>query len=178
MPGILFVCTGNTCRSSMAAAIAAHIKEERGLDIDIASAGLAAREGDPATPQAIQAVAAMGIDLQDHRARQVTGALVEEAGLILTMTRAHKEYLLRLYPEARGKTFTLKEYVRDGEEKPSPGEPREETGARAAAEEPPVTVDDDIPDPFGRPLEVYQATARELAELVGQALEKYSQEKK
>ncbi|KYH33626.1 MAG: protein arginine phosphatase [Moorella sp. (in: firmicutes)] len=174
MPGILFVCTGNTCRSSMAAAIASHIKEERGLDIEIASAGLAAREGDPATPQAIQAVAAMGIDLQDHRARQVTGALVDDAGLILTMTRSHKEYLLQLYPDARGKTFTLKEYVRDGKEKPSPGEPREETGARAAAGRPPV--DDDIPDPFGRPLEVYQATARELAELVGQALEKYAQD--
>ena len=52
MPGILFVCTGNTCRSSMAAAIAAKLAKERGLDVTISSAGLAAREGDPATPEA------------------------------------------------------------------------------------------------------------------------------
>lgn len=176
MPGILFICTGNTCRSSMAAAIASRIKDERGLDIAIASAGLAAREGDPATPEAIQALAAMGINLQDHRARQVTGALVEDADLILTMTRSHKEFLLQFYPAARGKTFTLKEYVRKGEEKPSREELREEAGAKAAAGEQSASADDDIPDPFGRPLEVYQATARELASLIGQALEKYAQD--
>ncbi|WP_258358848.1 low molecular weight protein arginine phosphatase [Moorella sulfitireducens (nom. illeg.)] len=174
MPGILFICTGNTCRSTMAAAIASRIKEERGLDVDVTSAGLAAREGEPATPEAVRALAAMGIDLREHRARRVTGAMVEDADLILTMTRSHKEFLLHFYPAAGGKTFTLKEYAREDPQKPAE-RAQEVTGAGEAA---PViqAADDDIPDPFGRPLEVYQATARELAGLIRQALEKYAQD--
>ncbi|WP_338824311.1 Protein-arginine-phosphatase [Moorella humiferrea] len=158
MPGILFICTGNTCRSSMAAAIARRLNEERGFNIAIASAGLAAREGDPATAEAVQAVAEMGIELGDHRARRVTEEMIEDAELILTMTRAHKELLLYLYPAARDKTYTLKEYVRlEGGEN---GE------------------DYDIPDPIGGSLEVYRATAAVLAELVGQALEKFVRDQK
>ncbi|MFZ5586811.1 MAG: low molecular weight protein arginine phosphatase [Thermodesulfobacteriota bacterium] len=178
MPGILFVCTGNTCRSSMAAAIASHLKEERRLDIPVASAGLAAWEGAPATPEAIQAVAEMGIDLRDHRARQVTADLVAGADLVLTMTGAHRERLRELYPEAGAKIFTLKEYVRDRQAALPAGEGRVEDGTGNAAGRPAGAHDDDIPDPIGRPLAVYQDTARQLADLVGQALEKFGQQNK
>ncbi|NLW07860.1 MAG: low molecular weight protein arginine phosphatase, partial [Clostridia bacterium] len=89
MPGILFVCTGNTCRSSMAAAIAKHLAAERGLDIPIASAGIAARAGDPATPAAVEALAAMGIELGDHRARSLEAVMVHSADTILAMTARH-----------------------------------------------------------------------------------------
>lgn len=172
---ILFVCTGNTCRSSMAAAIAARLGEERGLAVTVTSAGLAAREGDPATPEAIQALAEMGIALQGHRARQVTAALVHDADLVLTMTAAHKRRLRQLYPGAADKIFTLKEYVRGRRATPAAaGESRGEAAAGGAA----AAYDDDIPDPIGQPLAVYQATARVLAELVGQALDKFSREKK
>jgi len=156
MPGILFVCTGNTCRSSMAAAIAAHLARSRGLDIEIASAGIAAREGDAATPEATQAVMEMGIDLGEHRARPLQEAMVNGAGVILTMTAAHKDYILQGYPAARDKTFTLKEYIQEQ------GEP--------AGKNSPVL---DIPDPIGQPLAFYQATARELAGLVEKALDKF-----
>ena len=228
MPGILFVCTGNTCRSSMAAALAAHLAAARSLDVDIASAGLAAREGEPATPAAVQALAEMGLDLSSHSARQLTATMVREAELILTMTAGHKEYILQKYPEARGKTFTLKEYVQGavdpalarrrlelaGEiaareqefaaahrqeleelyrETGKPGERarketrRQQLEAELAAGLKPLmeelarlraAADLDIADPFGRPLEVYRATARELHQLIGQALDKFSQEKK
>ncbi|MDN5347023.1 MAG: ribose 5-phosphate isomerase [Clostridia bacterium] len=148
---ILFVCTGNTCRSSLAAVIAAQAAARQGFspeDIQIYSAGLAAVEGMPATPEAIQAAREMGLDLSNHRAAGLTGEMVKEAGLILTMTRGHKEALLKLYPEAQGKVFTLKEYVNPG------------------------SADPDIADPIGRPLEVYRRTARELEELTSKLLEK------
>ncbi|BCV23041.1 low molecular weight protein arginine phosphatase [Moorella sp. Hama-1] len=228
MPGILFVCTGNTCRSSMAAALAAHLAATRSLDANITSAGLAAREGEPATPAAVQALAEMGLDLSSHRARQLTAAMVKEADLILTMEAGHRERILRDYPAARGKTFTLKEYVQ-GPVDPALVRRRLELAGEIAAREQEFTAahrreleeldreadsieerrqkearrrqleaelaaglkpllaelarlqaaaDLDIADPYGRSLEVYRATARELGQLIGQALDKFSQEKK
>lgn len=228
MPGILFVCTGNTCRSSMAAAIAAKLAKERGLDVTVSSAGLAAVEGEPATPAAVQALAEMGLDLSSHRARQLTAAMVREADLILTMTAEHRDRILRDYPEARGKTYTLKEYVQ-GPEDPELARRRLELAGAIAAREQEFAAarrreleelyreagdasegrekkirlqhletelaaslrplleelvrlraetSRDIADPFGQPLSVYRATARELERLSGQALEKFSQEKK
>ncbi|MBC7324154.1 MAG: low molecular weight protein arginine phosphatase [Moorella sp. (in: Bacteria)] len=171
---ILFVCTGNTCRSSMAAAIAARLGEERDLAVTVTSAGLAAREGDPATPEAIQALAEMGIDLQGHRAQQVTAALVHNADLVLAMTASHKRRLQQLFPEDADKIFTLKEYVRRrGAAPAAAGEGRDEAAGGLEA-----AFDDDIPDPIGRPLAVYRDTARVLAGLVGQALDIFSREKK
>jgi protein-tyrosine-phosphatase len=160
MPGILFVCTGNTCRSSMAAAIAVHLAKERGMDIPVSSAGIAARAGEPATPAAVAALAAMGIDLAEHRARRLEAAMVNSADVILAMTAAHKEYIRHLFPAAAAKTYTLKEYARD-------------EGTATGSE---VKDDLDIPDPFGSGPELYRSMARELSELVSRVLEKYRQQ--
>lgn len=160
MPGILFVCTGNTCRSTMAAAIAAHLAAERGLDIAISSAGIAARAGNPATPEAAAALAAMGINMGEHRARGLDAATVNSADTILTMTARHKEYIQQNYPGAAAKTYTLKEYAR----------------AAGAAQGPQAPVALDIPDPFGAGPELYRALARELAELVAAALDRFKQQ--
>jgi protein-tyrosine phosphatase len=132
---ILFVCTGNTCRSSMAEALAkdflrrwqadhAEYKvecvqcaqdaaEATGPAINVLSAGTGAIENEPASPQARQVMADWGLDLSQHRARFLTTRMLQEADLILTMTQRHKDYIQEIMPDARGKVFLLKEYAQD-----------------------------------------------------------------
>src|SRR5690606_4959137 len=97
---VLFVCTGNTCRSPMATALLQHLLREKaqGRQITVESAGLHAHEGAPAAAAAQRVLQEMGIDLSYHRARSVDDAAVEEADLILTMTQAHQEALRRRFP--------------------------------------------------------------------------------
>ncbi|MGB9791372.1 MAG: low molecular weight protein arginine phosphatase [Thermacetogeniaceae bacterium] len=116
MKRILFVCTGNTCRSPMAEHIARRLLEEKGLrgEIEVASAGLAALPGAPASAEARDVLRGMGIDLSGHQAVQLSRKQVEDADLIFTMTASQKRQLLELYPEARGKVFVLKEYGAKG----------------------------------------------------------------
>ena len=114
---ILFVCTGNTCRSSMAGAIARDLVQKKGWSeeqVMVLSAGLAAVPGAPAAPEAVKAMEEQGLDLKEHRARSITPQLVEEADLILAMTRDHKRRLLAQFPQHRSKIYTLAEYA--GEE--------------------------------------------------------------
>lgn len=107
---ILFICTGNTCRSPMAASYFYHLAQGEGQDdLVVESAGLAAWPGAPASEQAIQVLAEEGIDLREHRAQQVTREMIEDADLILTMTWDQREAVLQLVPQAQGKVFTLKE---------------------------------------------------------------------
>lgn len=146
---ITFVCTGNTCRSSMAEALARRWLETNApgcMNIQVESAGLAAYPGSLASPQAVEVMGLAGIDLGAHRARQFSADMAEKSDLILTMTAGHKRVLTEKFPAAAGKTYTLAEF---------------------AGREPL-----DIPDPIGRPVEVYEKCAREIRELVGEALHK------
>jgi len=88
----------------MAAAIARHLVDH---DVTIASAGVATRDGLPATPEAREALREMGIDLGDHRSRQLTPDMVRQADEIICMTPAHLERVLDMDPDARGKATTL-----------------------------------------------------------------------
>ncbi|MBN2114828.1 MAG: low molecular weight protein arginine phosphatase [Acidimicrobiia bacterium] len=116
MARILFVCTGNTCRSALAEATArARLGGVPGLEFE--SAGLYALEEAPATPHAVQVAADGGADLSAHRARSVTRAMVEGADRIYVMTRTQAETLSRMGADLGGKVALLDP---NGEDIPDP----------------------------------------------------------
>jgi len=161
MKQILFVCTGNTCRSCMAEAVFNHIvSNDDGLsgNFSASSSGIAAFEGDTASENAISVMKKrMGIDLSNHRARKVDKEQIEKADLILTMTKSQKNALISIYSEAAGKVFTLKEFA--AESKCEDGsEPENHTDVN--------DNDTDIVDPFGMPIEVYESCAEEIEKAV------------
>lgn len=97
MTTVLFLCTGNTCRSPMAEGLFRSFLEERGReDIAVSSAGLAAHPGAPASENAVAVMAEQGIDLSHHRARLATKELLQKADRIVCMTESHRNALISL----------------------------------------------------------------------------------
>jgi len=145
---ILFVCTGNTCRSSMAESIFNDLtKNDESIKAKAESAGTEAFDGMPANDKAIETLKTRGIDMNAHKSRRINAKIVDENDLILTMTRLHKLQIQTLYPQVKGKVFTLKEYAGD-EETP------------------------DIADPFGHTPSVYIRCADELEVAIRAVLER------
>lgn len=141
---ILFVCTGNTCRSPMAAGMMNKIAVERDLDVRIESGGLFANEGENASSEAIIVMLEYGVDLTGHHAQVINEELIEKSDLILTMTPAHKMVFNDI---AANKTYTLCEYAE---------------------------LDYDIEDPFGGSVDDYRRTAQQIEKAVMKIADKIS----
>src|SRR5467141_2912748 len=147
---VLFVCTGNICRSPLASSLLERALKERGLDLTVSSAGTGAWDGAPASEGAYLVGLERGLDLSGHRARLLTRELVDQADLILTMARHHRARVDELGGE--GRVFVLGEYAgREGD----------------SAE---------ISDPFGGDLDVYRDTCVELEALLQTAVERIVKE--
>jgi protein-tyrosine phosphatase len=126
---ILFVCTGNICRSAMAEHLLRRLAAERGLDLQTASAGIAA-EPYYQVPDAVKRLlAAEGVPSFQHKARLATREVLGWADRILVMTDAHHDFIVERYPEFASRTRLLREAAGFGEQ--------------------------DVEDPMGRPDEVF-----------------------
>lgn len=140
----LFVCSGNTCRSPMAAAIAnAEIAMRLGIpfaaletvNMRALSAGVSARVGAPLTPEAADVLRSLSVPVQPHAARNLTPELAAEAEFIFCMTSAHRKAVIEMLPDVAGKTYCL-------------------------------DADADIDDPIGKGMAAYVACARQIQRLV------------
>ncbi len=105
MKHVLFICTGNVCRSPMAEGLLRHMAGDR---VKVASAGLGAGHGQPPSAHAIEVLGKEGIDIADIRSQPVSAHLLQQADYIFTMTRDHFDMLLLLFPEMASKTRLLR----------------------------------------------------------------------
>jgi protein-tyrosine phosphatase len=164
---VLVVCTGNIARSPMAEALLDAQFVARGVDARVHSAGTVPWSGPPADA-AVTVLRERGLDIGRHRSRRLTDALVRDADLVLAMTRSHVWGVLAHDPDAAARTFLLGELARLGAVAgPRPeSEPVRAWAARVAALRPPGPVAgrgaEEIPDPFGESLAVYEATAARI----------------
>jgi len=136
---ILVVCTANICRSPMAAALLRHAlaaQPEPLRSIPVISAGVAARNGEPATDHSVTALRKVGLDLSGHRSRPITAELLDRALAVLVMTDSHREILRGRGARTDG-IYLFREFM-------------------------PPPADREIPDPYGGPLADYEAARDEM----------------
>lgn len=149
MKNIMFVCTGNICRSAMAEFLLKKLAQENNKQLEICSCGTYATDGDMPTYEAISVLKEdYNIDMTKHRATNVIKSNINNANLILCATNNHKLFILQMFPKLREKTYTIKEYA---------GESKENI---------------DIADPWGCDIDVYRKCAKEIYELEKKIIDK------
>lgn len=133
MKTLLFVCTGNTCRSPMAQGLASAWLSERGItDVEARSAGLSTRDGLPAAENAVLALRELGIDLSSHRSTQLIPEQLDGAALLITMTAGMRDSLSRRFPDHSERIV-------------------------------PLLPEGDVDDPYGGSIEEYRSTRDRIA---------------
>ena len=164
--GVLFVCTGNICRSPTAEALARReLARYPGAPLEVSSAGSHALEGNPAASRSMLAASTRGASLERHFARELTRRRVRSAGLILCMAAEHRPFVLSYDRSAADRTFLLATFARvAGQWDWLAGSPAELVAL--AAEHARELDGDDIDDPLGHPAEAYAACAERLDGLV------------
>lgn len=148
MQKIMFVCTGNICRSAMAERLLKKKLKEKDLEKEfyVCSSGISAYPNDVSTYEAAYVMQnEYGIDIKDHRATNIKASKIKEMDLILAMTESHKDMLIMMFPELKEKIYTIKEYV---------------------------GLQGDVLDPYGGTIEIYSNCAKELNEYIDMLLKK------
>lgn len=149
---VMFICTGNICRSAMAHWLFNKKLRDLGIkNVEVYSCGIYAENGDISTYEARKVMEEYDVDLNNHRAMNIRNSKIKEMDLILCATEGHKVAVIDIYPELRGKVFTMKEYVNYSRE---------------------FHDDINIKDPWGYDIDTYRSCASEIDECLNLLINK------